>query len=452
MADDRRRAPRARVLGARVKYETKPGERQTAQVFNLGNGGLFIKTDTPLPTGKRLWLEIEMTGELAPWTALGRVLWIREHDGGDDQPAGMGVTFVDIDDDVRTAIDRVVSARRSVKPPAEGRSPAVAAPARERTVLGVGLGEQSPAPASPIVAAAPPREKTVLGVGLAVPRPRSATAGASGAPAAGKAPEDLEEEQAWEPAEPPHEPAADDAPPSEVPTAVVAVPTVRHEPEPTAPPAVEPKAAAAGAPAKASSVPPQKSSVPPKKEVARETSISAAGVPKRGRAGWVLLLFVAAAAGAGFAFRDRLAPLVSSLGNNAPAPTAAATANPSATASAASTVTAQDANASAQEAGASAATLSSAAPSASASSAPSAVLSAVLSAGRLVAPPAAPAAGTSSATSVVTSRAAASATPSPAAASATASPAVSRAAPVPRPAPTPKPAPSETAGSQPDPF
>jgi uncharacterized protein (TIGR02266 family) len=250
MPDERRRAPRARVSGARIKYENAAGELLSALVLDVGRGGVFIRTDKPSPAGKRLALEIDVQGEAVSWAALGRVRWTRAVGEGEERPPGMGIAFIDVDDAVLAAIDRVVSARASVGPGPAG--PPGGAPPRERTMLGVGLPTQPPAPTAPILAAtAPPaREKTELGI----------------------APQPIAEADAPEVAT--ARPADERS---------VAIDLVAKKPR----------------------------SVPPAHEPAREISLVPAGLPKRTGAGWLLLIvLLASAGGAGYAFRDRLRPWV----------------------------------------------------------------------------------------------------------------------------------------------
>src|SRR5260370_5848037 len=73
----------------------------------------------------------------------------------------MGVKFIDVEDSVSAAIERLVASRTSGRP-----GGAAAAPPREKTVLGVGLAPRPPLPRPPV-----PREKTVLGTQLAPPSP-----------------------------------------------------------------------------------------------------------------------------------------------------------------------------------------------------------------------------------------------------------------------------------------
>ena len=164
MADERRSARRARIPRARVIYESATGDQIEAVAVNIGRGGLFIRTASPLAVGKRLSLEIQVRGELAPWSALGRVVWLREQEDGERRPAGMGVKLIDVEDSVCDAIERLVARYGEATEVGDG-----SAPSREQTAKGI--TPPQPAPVAPIVAVAPSRERTMLGVGLATPAP-----------------------------------------------------------------------------------------------------------------------------------------------------------------------------------------------------------------------------------------------------------------------------------------
>jgi uncharacterized protein (TIGR02266 family) len=115
MADERRSARRAHIGGVRVTYESATGERVETVAQDLARGGLFVRTAKPLAVGKRLALEIQVVGEQGTWSALGRVVWIREAADG-ERPAGMGVKLIDIEDSVVAAIDRLVETRERTEP------------------------------------------------------------------------------------------------------------------------------------------------------------------------------------------------------------------------------------------------------------------------------------------------------------------------------------------------
>jgi uncharacterized protein (TIGR02266 family) len=160
MPDERRSARRALLSGIHATYESATGQRHQVLVSDLSKEGLFLQTESLLAVGKRLSLEISVTGEPAPWAALGRVVWTRSARDSWGSP-GMGVKFIDVEDSVLAAIERLVASRISGV-----QAGAATAPPREKTMLGVGLAPRAPAP-GPRVA----REKTVLGIGLAPPAP-----------------------------------------------------------------------------------------------------------------------------------------------------------------------------------------------------------------------------------------------------------------------------------------
>jgi uncharacterized protein (TIGR02266 family) len=169
MAEERRSNPRARISGARVNYESATGEGTEADALNLGRGGLFVRAAKPLPVGKRLALEIEVAGELVPWSALGRVVWVRQETEGERRPSGMGIKLIDVEDAVVATIERLVAERVHAEPGIgevdPGRHAAATpnlalGPTRERTILGVGSGGRPGPMAPPDLGGAPARDVT----------------------------------------------------------------------------------------------------------------------------------------------------------------------------------------------------------------------------------------------------------------------------------------------------
>jgi Tfp pilus assembly protein PilZ len=283
MSDDRRTARRVRLPGVQVTYEGATGERQQARVIDLSREGLFIPSAKPLAVGKRLSLEIQPIGDTTAWSALGRVVWIREFDDGVERPAGMAVKIIDAEDAVLTGIEHLLEAREPterglgygdtilpVRPRARSNPPS-----REKTMMGVGL-DAAEAPAAPILITAPGRESTLLGVGSA-----EALAAAQAVNAAANVREaslaiDLVTKK----------------PPSVRPATALDVTPVAHAekaPERIAPVTHSPPLA--------------RDPEPP----ARESDSVSPATKRRSGGGWVLLLLLLAiAGGAGFVFRDRV--------------------------------------------------------------------------------------------------------------------------------------------------
>lgn len=137
MSDESRKDPRARIAGIRAKYERAGGEASDDHVKNLGRGGIFIATPRPLVVGKLVHVELSVPGDADTLSATGRVVWIRGITVNDDRPAGMGVKFIDVDEGALEVISRMVREHESPKPGAT-------APAREKTIMGVGHSEPPP--------------------------------------------------------------------------------------------------------------------------------------------------------------------------------------------------------------------------------------------------------------------------------------------------------------------
>src|SRR5208282_1520060 len=77
---------------------------------DVSRGGIYIKTNTPFPQGTLLKFEIRLASDQTVITGVGRVVWKREAAQG-DQPAGMGVKFIKVDDSSKVVIDRLVTTK-----------------------------------------------------------------------------------------------------------------------------------------------------------------------------------------------------------------------------------------------------------------------------------------------------------------------------------------------------
>ena len=98
------------------KYERVPtklrcwceGENVTvyARIGNMSEGGLFVRTSTPLERGATARLRFGTDG----FETTARVVWSRSE--GQDGPAGMGLEFDGADDQIRAAIRRMIDEDR----------------------------------------------------------------------------------------------------------------------------------------------------------------------------------------------------------------------------------------------------------------------------------------------------------------------------------------------------
>lgn len=82
-----------------------------ARIGNLSEGGLFLRTSTPLERGAKAVVRF---GGDKPVEAVARVVWSRvEGQGG---PPGMGLEFETIDESIRDAIRRLIEMEKLQKP------------------------------------------------------------------------------------------------------------------------------------------------------------------------------------------------------------------------------------------------------------------------------------------------------------------------------------------------
>jgi hypothetical protein len=280
-------------------------------VIHLGGRGLFVCTDRPLPDGKLFPLTLRPR-EGPARSVVASVLVARKR-GTADEPAGMIVTLVDVDDALVGMLERLAKTSDRTDPGVG----AARGPSKERTVLGVGGNAQagaSPSNVAPVVVLAPSRERTVLGVAassapaVTPPKPQPQVKPAIGAPGAMGA-ASLPRETSQQ--EPP--PEGWDSPPQ----ADARAPRVLELPlEPSIPIAL-PQPAAPAAPSSFSEpripVPlaqPVPVSLSELSTSTNEPSLVPAGVPRHRGRKVILFLAVVAVVAVGYVRREQLRPVL----------------------------------------------------------------------------------------------------------------------------------------------
>jgi uncharacterized protein (TIGR02266 family) len=125
MGENTRKNRRAKVLSMTVRYRSATlGEFIEHHSYDVSKGGMFIKTPSPFPPGTLLKFEVKIADEQRVIQGVGRVVWKRDQDGpSEDDPAGMGIKFIKIDDASRTVIDRLLGERTGSGEGAYERSP-----------------------------------------------------------------------------------------------------------------------------------------------------------------------------------------------------------------------------------------------------------------------------------------------------------------------------------------
>jgi uncharacterized protein (TIGR02266 family) len=110
MADTRKdkRAP----ISLKVRFKSATVDEFIEQYsVDISRGGIFIKSKTPMSVGTLLKFEFRLKDESRLIHGVGRVIWKREEDGGDERPPGMGIKFIKMDPESRALVDQAVAKR-----------------------------------------------------------------------------------------------------------------------------------------------------------------------------------------------------------------------------------------------------------------------------------------------------------------------------------------------------
>src|SRR6185436_9122854 len=75
---------------------------------NISPGGIFIKTHQPAPSGQVIDFEFRLGDGFELIKGQGQVVWSRTEDEGPARPAGMGLRFLELSQDSKDLIYRIV--------------------------------------------------------------------------------------------------------------------------------------------------------------------------------------------------------------------------------------------------------------------------------------------------------------------------------------------------------
>ncbi len=103
-----RKHPRVQL---EMEVEYKKGKRfEKAVSHNISRGGMFIKSEAPLPEEKTTVVKFVIDAEKQPLEVQSRVAWTREphRDTLSKQPPGMGVEFMYEDESKRDTVGEFV--------------------------------------------------------------------------------------------------------------------------------------------------------------------------------------------------------------------------------------------------------------------------------------------------------------------------------------------------------
>ena len=105
---ERRRSDRAELI-VRVDYSTID-ELFSEFTRDINEGGLFIETEKPRPSGTEVSLYFNLPGSNRTVKTSGTV--VRVCDGSDGRTPGMGIEFEELPQDARAHINQVIRALR----------------------------------------------------------------------------------------------------------------------------------------------------------------------------------------------------------------------------------------------------------------------------------------------------------------------------------------------------
>ena len=102
-----------RVFGGFPVEFDQEGERRQAEVYNLSREGAFIQLEEPPKEGTRLKLSFSLADEGSPIEVETVVNWVNAPEGGGDplSPAGIGVSFLTLNNQETTTLERFIAHR-----------------------------------------------------------------------------------------------------------------------------------------------------------------------------------------------------------------------------------------------------------------------------------------------------------------------------------------------------
>ncbi len=111
-AAEPRSQPRVSLF-VKARHSTADGKRVESRATGIGEGGLFIETQTPLPVGTEVAIEFALPDRPSEWLeAKGRVIWICPKPDQYTSSPGMGVRFTQVS---AVARERVLELVNSLK-------------------------------------------------------------------------------------------------------------------------------------------------------------------------------------------------------------------------------------------------------------------------------------------------------------------------------------------------
>lgn len=107
--DEKRWAPRAEV-SLLIQYRFESFEAFLSEyATDISNKGMFIRSDEPREVGSLVYLQFTLKDGSKLIEGLGKVVRVIPPSGKGGEPAGMGIQFVNFDDESQKLVEQIVS-------------------------------------------------------------------------------------------------------------------------------------------------------------------------------------------------------------------------------------------------------------------------------------------------------------------------------------------------------
>jgi uncharacterized protein (TIGR02266 family) len=123
---ERRADPRAEVA-LEIHFRTAQ-EFAAGYIRNISGGGIFVRTQQPLPLNRDVQLRFTLPGISHTFTVRGVVIWTNPHPSHSSFPSGMGIKFLNLDSEAEKLIagfikDKLPTLVPDQKPSGPGEKP-----------------------------------------------------------------------------------------------------------------------------------------------------------------------------------------------------------------------------------------------------------------------------------------------------------------------------------------
>ncbi len=105
-----------------VAYRTVDGFI-TDFAVNISRGGMFINSRQPLALGSVVRLIFSLPDAAFPFDLSGRVIRVQQYDPNSKEMPGMGIEFIDVDEEKRARLERFVDRLRKELPDEPRKGP-----------------------------------------------------------------------------------------------------------------------------------------------------------------------------------------------------------------------------------------------------------------------------------------------------------------------------------------